>query len=204
MSLPRKGYFSPPVIIILALITFAVALTLFLNADLVNNSKNKDLQNTSPHSSPPTVINKPSPTPGELANSSSKASATEDWKTYTNEDYTYNLLIPSNWTVSTYNSKTEIEIKDVNNLRRITIYSFNDPEFGGDWCNGSIDIREESILISGYQGTKYTCYNEDKNTPGGIVLHFPNINAKRSYHLEANIVNDFDTIDRIVKSFTFK
>ena len=37
----RRGYLTPPVLIILALITFGVALTLFLNTNLLKNIKNQ-------------------------------------------------------------------------------------------------------------------------------------------------------------------
>ena len=75
----RKGYLTPPVIIILALITFGVALTLYFNTNLLKNIKNKPTP--SPESS---VQTQPSPTPDETAN----------WKTYTNSNLGFSLKYP--------------------------------------------------------------------------------------------------------------
>jgi len=44
----KRGYLVPPVIIILALIMFFVALVLYLNSDLVRNVKNSPTSIPSP------------------------------------------------------------------------------------------------------------------------------------------------------------
>ena len=66
----RKGYFTPPVLIILAIIIFAVALFIAFNTDLVKKLKKEPTP--TPASSPTTQ--QPTPTPDEAKN----------WETYTN------------------------------------------------------------------------------------------------------------------------
>src|SRR3989304_8154148 len=44
----RKGYLTPPVLIILALIIFAVAILIAINTDLVKRIKNEPLSTSSP------------------------------------------------------------------------------------------------------------------------------------------------------------
>src|SRR3989344_8539949 len=113
----REGYLTPPVIIILALITFGVAITLFFNANLLKNIKNQP--------TPTPVISsfeecvragnrilltypRQCKTPdgksfteiiNETANPSSKASATEDWKTYKGDDFKVEFQYPSSWSI---------------------------------------------------------------------------------------------------------
>lgn len=80
----RKGYLTPPVIIILALIVLAVAATLLFNSRLAKNIKNEP---------------SPSPTTSPAAGLSSETSVQEDetanWKTYTGTNY--QLRYPANW-----------------------------------------------------------------------------------------------------------
>src|SRR3989344_6315443 len=102
MPLPRKGYFSPPVIVILALITFGVALTLFLNADLVKNTKNK--QSPSPQ---PATQQSPDLTPQNNKQGTSlspknnrplnEVDIGDGWVKYTNEIFKFSINYPKGW-----------------------------------------------------------------------------------------------------------
>ena len=68
----RKGYFTPPVLIILAIIIFAVATLIAINTDLVKRI-NKE---PSPTSSSSPTTQQSSPTPSAIAN----------WEPYANEE----------------------------------------------------------------------------------------------------------------------
>src|SRR3990167_9737522 len=78
----RRGYFTPPVLIILAIIIFAVAIVIAINADFVKRLKNE------PSPTPSPTTQRSSPTPAETAN----------WKTYTNTKFNYSTMYPPNWT----------------------------------------------------------------------------------------------------------
>ena len=61
----RKGYFTPPVLIILAIIIFAVAILIAINTDLVKRIKKEPTP--TPITSPSPTTQQPSPTPDETA-----------------------------------------------------------------------------------------------------------------------------------------
>src|SRR3989344_6214609 len=86
----RKGYFTPPVLIILAIIIFAVAILIAINTDLVKRLKNEALP--TPVSSPTTQ--QPSPTTDETAN----------WETYKNTERGYSIKYPNDFKVDKLNS----------------------------------------------------------------------------------------------------
>jgi len=81
----RKGYFTPPVLIILAIIIFAVAILIAINTDLVKRIKKEPTP--TPITSPSPTTQQPSPTPDETAN----------WKTYKNQVYGFEIKIPPTW-----------------------------------------------------------------------------------------------------------
>ena len=81
----RRGYFTPPVLIILAIIIFAVAILIAINTDLVKRIKKE-----------------PSSTPAPFPSSASQQSdsmsdETANWKTYTNINAGYSLNFPNGW-----------------------------------------------------------------------------------------------------------
>jgi len=78
----RQGYLTPPVLIILALITLFVAITLYINAYFAKSAKNKTLPSPSP-----TVQKQSSPTLDESAN----------WKVYSNKKVGYTFKYPTGW-----------------------------------------------------------------------------------------------------------
>lgn len=73
----RRGYFTPPVLIILAIIIFAVAILIAINTDLVKRLKKAP----PPTSSPSPITQQSSPTPDETAN----------WKTFINTEYGFSF-----------------------------------------------------------------------------------------------------------------
>jgi hypothetical protein len=79
----RRGYLTPPVIIILALITLFVAATLLFNTFLLKGEKQPTLT--------PSVL--PTPSPKTISDE------TTNWKTYTNDVLKYSLKYPLNWYV---------------------------------------------------------------------------------------------------------
>ena len=86
----RRGYFTPPVLIILAIIIFAVAILIAINTDLVKRIKKEPSPTpvSSPTLSPSPTTQQSSPTSDETAN----------WKTYTNTKFNYSTMYPPNWT----------------------------------------------------------------------------------------------------------
>jgi len=94
----RRGYLTPPVMIILALITLGVALTLYFNTNLLKNIKNK-----STPSSEPSVQDQPSPI-SDAGREPNDSAETANWKTYTNTQLGFSIKYPSSWFV--YDNET--------------------------------------------------------------------------------------------------
>lgn len=84
----RKGYFTPPVLIILAAIIFAVAILIALNTDLVKRLKKEPSPTpvSSPTLSPSPTTQQSSSTTDEMAN----------WKTYKNALVGFSIKYPAN------------------------------------------------------------------------------------------------------------
>ena len=80
----RKGYFTPPVLIILAIIIFAVAIVIAINADFVKRLK------TEPS---PTPLSSSSPT-SDAGREPTGSAEMANWKTYTNSEFKYSLKYP--------------------------------------------------------------------------------------------------------------
>ncbi|HLA04241.1 MAG TPA: hypothetical protein VJ065_03345 [Patescibacteria group bacterium] len=76
----RRGYFTPPVLIILAIIIFAVAILIAINTDLVKRSQKEPTP--TPVSSPIVQI------------SISESSETANWKTYINSTHEFSIKYP--------------------------------------------------------------------------------------------------------------
>jgi|SRR3989344_1252757 len=85
----RRGYFTPPVLIILAIIIFAVAILIAINTDLVKRIKKE----------PAPIVQLPTPLPA-TQQSSSTPEETADWKTYTNPQEKITFKYPNDWEVS--------------------------------------------------------------------------------------------------------
>ena len=78
----RRGYFTPPVLIGLALLCFFVAATLFINSSLLKNLKNQPIP--SPSASPVPADETVYP----------EASRSANWGTYANSHYGYSIKYP--------------------------------------------------------------------------------------------------------------
>lgn len=88
MFLPRKGYLAPPVVIILALITLAVAATLLFQAKFFSVGKN-------PSPTPQPAAISPQPTPKISPQPTPTTDETANWKTYTNTKYKFSFKYPN-------------------------------------------------------------------------------------------------------------
>lgn len=78
----KKGYLTPPVLIVLALITLFVAAAIFFNTFLLKGLKKEPA---------------PSPTPSIQPSPKSATDETASWKKYRNEKYNFQFLYPSDW-----------------------------------------------------------------------------------------------------------
>src|SRR3990170_248678 len=82
----KKGYFTPPVLIILAIIIFAVAIVIAINTDLVKRIQKEP----SPTPSLSPTARQTTPSPDETAN----------WKTYANPKVGFSIKYPPNTTLT--------------------------------------------------------------------------------------------------------
>ena len=86
----RRGYFTPPVLIILAIIIFAVAILIAINTDLIKRIKKEPLPSLTPSPSPISDASREPNSSAETAN----------WKIYTNEKYSFSFSYPNSWYAS--------------------------------------------------------------------------------------------------------
>ena len=220
MPLPRKGYFSPPVIVILALITFGVALTLFLNADLVKNIKNK--QTPIPQ---PATQQSPSPSPDETVNLTEfkyKPSVNSVFKDSFSFYYPNDLqvtkisdinLVSTSGLPEIIIAKDKItSVNEVNNLNScVKIYvSFgyaNSQDALESINGGTFDtslkadiLKSENIIISNISGTKRLVKHlkEQQNTYEAVVMR-----NQASYYFRTCSVADVKRFDQILSTFKF-
>lgn len=179
----RKGYFTPPVLIILAIIIFAVAILIALNTDLVKRIKKQP--NPTPSLSPTTQ--QPRPTSEETAN----------WKTYTNQEWGYSIQYPNNWESKEY--------KKPNHSFEVS----KGEDFVGIFINyeevscGSAKAHPETVIISGYNGEKISCFNDKTGQVENVMLFFRNV-KNNSYF----VIGDFNhqgssLVPEILSTFKF-
>lgn len=185
----RRGYFTPPVLIILAVIIFAVAILIALNTDLVKRLKNEP---PSPPVSSPTLSSPPttqqsSPTPDETAN----------WKTYTNQEWGYSIQYPNDWEAKEYikpNHSFEVSKGE---------------DFVGVFVNyeevscGSAKAQLETVKISEYNGEKISCLNDKTGQLENTMLFFRNIN-NNSYLVIGDLnYQKSSLVPKILSTFKF-
>jgi hypothetical protein len=126
----------------------------------------------------------------------------DDWRTYRNERFGYEIRYPPDWPIDIRNPQPgdDFESQRVAFTRdpNRVIASVN---FQGDWCTtGRPQVRE--ITVSGVPGQEYVCYDEGQRDPFQLVLHLPDRNG-RSYTVLSQSRTDFATVEKIVRSFRF-
>ena len=87
----KRGYFTPPVLIILAIIIFAVAIVIAINTDFVKRIKKE----------PDPVVQLPTTSPA-TQQSSPTTEETADWKSYSNNSLGIAFKYPKGWTVKEF------------------------------------------------------------------------------------------------------
>lgn len=112
MSLPRKvylatrrGYLAPPVVIILALITLAVAATLILQAKFFSAGKN-------PSPTPPPAAISPTPAPKTSPQPSPTPDETANWETYIYQRLNISIKYPPQFKVTEHGAWTFFNTDD--------------------------------------------------------------------------------------------
>src|SRR3990167_3570641 len=111
----RKGYFTPPVLIILAIIIFAVAILIAINTDLVKRLKKE-----------PSPIPVPSPTAQQ---SSPTSDETANWKTYINQKHGFSLKYPSEWPIPIEETPSKINFSGDKHVFSIIKDNNSDPSY---------------------------------------------------------------------------
>ncbi len=125
----------------------------------------------------------------ETTDSSSKTSATEDWKTYTNIEYGYEIQYPSGWQaliLEVKNPKTDSKIF-------ISLVGTGSP----------VNVRENDIIyLNGVKGYKMYFDDAPKYSYKIVRLEKP---GGGEYEIEvySNAVIDNETLDKIVSTFKF-
>ena len=204
MLLSKKGYFSPPVVIILALIMFFVALVLYLNSDLVKNAKNST-QTTPPSSE---IIKITSPDAKEIAN----------WKVYTDNKLRFTIKYPPEVAVRRTLSEGGVEFgktkdlgKDFREVNILGVYkraeAGKDPAevFRNSECSKPCNEKTQKVVIDNAFGIKtlgpaypfehnYYLTNQNKTVPIVRLWLFPN-------NLDPD--QDTDAFTKMISTFQF-
>lgn len=222
MLLPklRNGYLAPPVIIILALITFGVAATFILQTIFFAKDK-------TPSSS---VKSSPSPTTDETVYTDEGSA---NWKTYTNDKWEWKVTYPENWKIAP--GGPSCAIKGGGGTPENTICFFS-PDFSAekssgfgfqvfsetfdpDFVNSCFDLPQErcqKLTIAGQQATKFSTeytqpevlneeeYNFSFPNKSKITLDFNYVPCQPQNGLGCNKKRDAEKlIDQIVSTFKF-
>ena len=189
MFLPKSGYLSPPVIIVLALIKLAVAATLALQAKFFSVGKNPE-----PQSSPsPIVSQSPSQSP-DASREPNGSMETANWKTYTNINLGFSLKYPPEVTTSYVCSNTGmggsniLGIKNPNEVDGTECY-----DFLAIWAKSTENSDLEHIVNKDKEGiikqnVSTKCIVD--NYPLGDTALIVSCNGKRKYVLAYFIKNN--------------
>ena len=180
----RRGYLVPPVIVILALIMFFVAIVLYLNSDLVKKAKSNSNQATSSLD----TLRITSPGAKEIAN----------WKVYTDDKLKFSIMYPTEISVRRTLSEGGAEFgktkdlgKDFRQVNILGVYkraeTGNDPEsvFKNSECPQPCNEKTQKVVIGNAIGIKtlgpaypfehnYYLTNQNKTTPVVRLWLFPN------------------------------
>src|SRR3990167_6313611 len=135
----KRGYLTPPIIIILAIITFFVAATIAVNSYFKKTAQNQPSSQSANQSS-----SFPSPSPDETAN----------WKIYTNTKYRFTIKYPNDKEVDINEQNVFENVCDqMNPIVGIQIYPANrvkddkDIDFAGDlWISISFTANSNQLI----------------------------------------------------------
>jgi len=171
----RRGYFTPPVLIILAIIIFAVAILIAINTDLVKRIKKEPSSTPISSSSPISDGGREPSGSAETVKCLTKIDqGMSVTKIFTNETFNFKIEYPQNWIVSSQNC----ELKMIN--KEPTIAKNSDPR-----QNYPVGYKSISIFISDplkNEGESadnwYKKFGTVSNTDYDIkTLNFSNING---------------------------
>lgn len=211
MHLPKKfrtGYLAPPVVIILAIITLAVAATIAAQA----------------------IFFKKEPTPKPVAQASTKPKTspsppttstideTANWKTYKNERYGFEVKHPSNW----METENDTQISFFTNELRFEINP--QPQGRGTYFT---QTKLSEILVGGLKSQRTDYLSDSKEiffsiinlinkeghgwNSGNIILDASKSNSLKisttvqesGYQPISGSVTDFDLLDQVLSTFKF-
>lgn len=170
----RRGYLTPPVIIILGLICFFVGAALFANTRLFPKPKTQPVSSTSPS---------PKPNQDEAAN----------WETYTSPDKVYSFKYPSDWNIADKSSITNGVPPELSKVvtqgdkpALISILKFN-----------SADFRPENL--NDFAPFAYKVFEKDQST-FVLISYTYQIGANAPKETKQLAI---DTLEKISSTFKF-
>ena len=203
----RRGYFAPPVVIILALITFGVALVIFFNRELILKSKSNQLAPAPVTQQRPKVSPNPSP-----------ADETANWKLYTDDNLGFSIKYPTEISIRRTLSEGGVEFgkakdlqKDFRQVNMLAVYKRgepgNDPEtaFRSSECPKPCSEKTQKVSINNATGIKtlgpgypfeHNYYLANQNKTSKVV---------RLFLFKNNLDTDMDTkvFEKMIATFHF-
>ena len=215
----RRGYFPPPVLIILAIIIFAVAILIAINTDLVKRIKKEPSPTpvSSPTLSPSPTTQQSTPSPNETANPNSIGG---NWKTYENGNFKFSLKYPDSWmledsgyepargnrvsggqTINIKHSKASSRFEGGPNIE---IY-ICEGGCGGSLGEGYILIEKKELSISGREATQLKLGGVDQSKVELIETRIQ-VSFNNQIHwidIEAFPNDSPELVDQILSTFQF-
>lgn len=173
MLLPKRGFYHPVAILILAGITFSIAIVFYLNSNVLFKPK-------------PT----PAPSAAESPQISPEPSPTQEpivWKTYKNSNLGFSINYPDNFTVT----ETAEKISFARGIREFTVRVAptelkNIQEVGDQFNSGINKVGEREFYVS-YDdvandnvGNTYTQINNGKQYQIYFAANLPEVDIIKS------------------------
>ena len=211
----KKGYFTPPVLIILAIIIFAVAIVIAINTDLVKRLKNE--ASPTPFSSPTTQ--QPSPA-SDASPAPNGAEETANWKTYTNPQWKFSLSYPSSFYIKdkstqefwlVFDKKPLVEFPYITEGWNELSIHIVEQEFSESEIKNGLSIGEKNpkqIIFSGVKANKSKWDSVLSACFTSIIFNYSGFGWEISYpnilYDDGNKCGDADPIyDQILSTFQF-
>jgi len=214
----RRGYFTPPVIIVLALIVFGVAAALYLNLILFSDSKKPENQNQLRAVSTPT----PTQSTSLSSNTALKLHPAEitGWNTFKSETFSYEIGFPKEFIIKAKQGPDLLEWIEISSDETFTDFvvvivienlNSSSPK---EWLSGKrpyVELPEKpNATLDGYQayraqrkGTSDFLAYISYYIPKDEYLYTLNFNYDDETFQDKETFSDFALINQILSTFQF-
>ncbi len=154
-------------------------------------------------------------TQNETADLSAKDLSTADWKTYKNDEYGFEMQIPTHWIIDktpgsafefTTKDLEDAQLKNLENCKNIKVSVSCDAEFRGSigifqHFNRIVDLKDafkiSKVNLNQIEWTRYEVPSIDQS------INYVIVKNNASYNFEIFNSRDEDSLIKILSTFTF-